>query len=292
MSSLEAGVDNLPREVMLELTDRCNLDCEYCFRSNKRTKGKILDWDKFISIVEKLDFIEVVALCGMGEQLIYPKFYEAVSYLSENNKKVAIITNGTVPINYERLYHLGNIKSITFSVDGTDSEVIKQICSKYDISKLLNNLELGRKYPLIRKEINCVITEKNIGNVIHMVSFCKEHGIDKLNMLLPTYSMGWIKDNIEEISCLLSHISNESIHSGIEYSSPYEMYCYYQGTPIPFISLNGLVRTCCDHFNRVPRIGNILESDFKQLYDTKAYQSFQSGKYCASCNMYKSLPSC
>ncbi|QNU66080.1 radical SAM protein [Ruminiclostridium herbifermentans] len=279
----------LPKEIMLELTDRCNLNCEYCFRSSSKSKGTFIKWDDFTTIVQKLPFVEVFALCGMGEQLIYPQFYEVVEYLAIYQKKVAVITNGTVKINYERLLKSGNVESVTFSVDGADEEVIRRVCSQYDFNKLQDNLITGMEYPQISKEINCVMTESNIEDVINIVGLCSKFGISKLNMLLPTYSTDWVKENSVQIKNILNMIQEEAKEKKIIYSSPYEKYCFYKGAPIPFVSLSGNIRACCDHYNRIPRIGNLVTNEFKELFESKRYSRFNSGEYCKTCSMYSSM---
>lgn len=282
--------DQLPKEIMLELSDRCNLDCQYCFRSYSSPKGNVIDWIDFCTLVDKLTFVDRIAFCGMGEQLLHPRFYDCVAYAGEKKKKVALITNGTIKLDYARLQESSNVEVITFSVDGTNADIIQRSCSKYQFSKLIENLENGSAFKRMKKAINCVMSDKNIENVAEMAKFCKRYRIGELNMLLPSYSIPWITSNLVRITEVLAILKKECEIHHIRYSGPYEMYCLYEGQAIPFITAKGLLRPCCDHFNRVRRLGNVLEQEFEELWNSRVYKKFQEGTYCIKCNMYASLP--
>lgn len=279
-----------PIKIMLELTNSCNLNCEYCFRSKRSMKGKMMKWDDFTRIIDSLDPVNNIAFCGMGEQLVHPQFYEAIEYLAKQQKNVDIITNGTIPIDYDKLHKAGNLNGITFSVDGTKEEVIKRVCSEYKIDKLLKNLNNGVNYEGIKKEINFVLTKENMEDAINIPSFCQQYKINQLNVLLPTYNLKWIEKDLESISRTLDSIEQECRDRRINYTSPYNSYCFYEGSPIPFVSLSGILRVCCDHFLKVHNIGNILETNLMKLYDSDQYIKFREGVYCEQCKMYQNLP--
>lgn len=281
---------NLPSEVMLELTDRCNLDCEYCFRSKNTPNGNVLEFEKFRSIIQKIPFAEVISFCGLGEQLLHPKFYKMIEYVKSKNKKVAIITNGTIKIDYDKLVELGNIYILTFSIDGASEDDIKKICSKYKYSELIENLQRGTHYKCFTKAINCVLTNKNIENIQEIVDFCDKYSINKLNILLPSYNMAWITKNIEKITKKLNIIEYKAKKKGIIYSSPYKQYCLFNDEAIPFITTQGIIRPCCDHFNKILKIGNILEKNFEEFWNSLVYTEFREGKYCLTCKMYNKMP--
>lgn len=279
-----------PSKIMIELTNSCNLNCDYCFRSKKNMKGKVMKWDCFTDIVENLGAAKNIAFCGMGEQLLHPRFYDAVKYLADRHINVDIITNGTIPIAFEKLVEYGNINGVTFSVDGTKQEIIQKVCSEYDIAKLIKNLEAGKKLEKLTKSVNFVMNKDTISDAVNMPSFCQKHGIQELNILLPTYSLKWIEKNKKTIATTLESIEQRCISNGVHYHNPYEMYCFYKGVPIPFVSLDGVVRVCCDHFLNVSNIGSVLDTDFIDLYESEKYKNFREGTYCEKCKMYKNLP--
>lgn len=253
-------------------------------------KGKVMKWECFTNIVEKMGSVKNIVFCGMGEQLIHPRFYDAVKYLADRQQCVDIITNGTIPIDFEKLVEYGNTNVLTFSVDGTKQQIIQKVCSEYDIEKLIRNLEAGMRFEKLIKSVNFVMSKDNISDAVNMPSFCQKYGIQELNILLPTYSLKWIEKNKEIICTTLESIEQMCIKCDVHYHSPYEMYCFYESVPIPFISLDGVARVCCDHFLRVSNVGSVLDTRFTDLYESGKYKNFREGTYCEKCKMYKNLP--
>lgn len=100
------------------LTYRCSLNCKNCIGLipyyKKPTEYKKEDIFKDIDRVSELfDFISVLNLLG-GEPLTHPDVYEIIDYAcqKENFKYVLITTNGTIPLDKEKLKKLNKEKTI------------------------------------------------------------------------------------------------------------------------------------------------------------------------------------
>ena len=116
-------IDNyLLRHVSLSITNRCNLNCEYCYKS-VRTDGciKEIPFDTIKLFIDKLqkiegykDYLSSVQLLG-GEPTLHPDFINICSYLISQGLDVRVSTNGTVTSilqskELEKLYKRGNIE--------------------------------------------------------------------------------------------------------------------------------------------------------------------------------------
>jgi MoaA/NifB/PqqE/SkfB family radical SAM enzyme len=266
---------------MLEVTNTCNLKCDYCFRSKWHIHDKEISWETFLKIKERINFAESVCLCGMGEQLLHSRFYDMIEALEDKN--VLIITNGTIPINYDKLSAKGNVSSITFSVDGPSEEIMLKSCLGYKFSNLLDNLKRSRGYSSLTIGINCVISPHNLDAMPSMVRFCSEYGVKVLNLLLPTYNMRWVKRKAEQIKNTMEEVYIVAQDHGIKIKAPGEMNCVFEKSVIPFITLSGDVRPCCDHFNRISTAGNLLKNTFEEIWDSPTYRKFKSAEYCFGC---------
>ena len=84
------------RDVMWELTPRCNKNCEYCGSSDVMNKQKELSKETYDSIVEKIIAYppEELTLTG-GEPTICSCFDEVVDKLS-SKMRVKVVSNGTI----------------------------------------------------------------------------------------------------------------------------------------------------------------------------------------------------
>jgi MoaA/NifB/PqqE/SkfB family radical SAM enzyme len=249
------------------------------------TRDNEIRWEVFLSIIKRIEFVKNICLCGMGEQLLHPKFYEIISALTA--KKVSIITNGTIAIDYDRLFENRNIRSISFSVDGPNEDVVRKSCPHYNYKVLIDNLSRLASYPQIIVGINYVISAPNLLHICQMIEFASKYPINSINLLLPSYQTQWVKNNMTAIDQQLRKAIEIATKTNIEIKDPFTMKCIFENTVIPIISLAGKLHTCCDHYNRIPMIGSLIEHTFEELWNTPGYQKFRTGCYCANCNQYR-----
>ena len=55
-----------PRNVQIEVTNRCNMDCSMCPREDLEIELEHMDWDKFIAVIDQLQSGEDITLTGWG----------------------------------------------------------------------------------------------------------------------------------------------------------------------------------------------------------------------------------
>ena len=162
---------NFPKLVMIEITNKCNLRCDYCYKSKANFRVNEMPWDVFLAVKEQVRFAESVSFCGLGEQVLHPRYYEMVQAMED--QKVLVISNGTIPIDYDRLMAKQNVTSITFSVDGPTEEIARLSCSQYRFKNLERNLELAARYSDITLAINYVLGEPTHKSTRAMVGFAE-----------------------------------------------------------------------------------------------------------------------
>ena len=83
-----------PRYVQIEVTNRCNLDCHMCPREDLNIELEHMDWDKFTTVVDKLQDHEDITLTGWGEPFLHPRIFDMIAYCKEKGHKVMITSNG------------------------------------------------------------------------------------------------------------------------------------------------------------------------------------------------------
>lgn len=77
----------------VEVTDICDLSCHGCFRHNLEGHKPLGEVKEDIIACHKLTNCDRIAISG-GEPLLYPNIIEVVEFISRNNIKPMILTNG------------------------------------------------------------------------------------------------------------------------------------------------------------------------------------------------------
>lgn len=94
---MEAGASVLasyPRRLVLELTNRCNLNCVMCGRNSASFRPTTLDMDTFRSLESIMDHVEEVTLMGWGEPTVNPGFAEMLRTIADHGARAYFCTNG------------------------------------------------------------------------------------------------------------------------------------------------------------------------------------------------------
>lgn len=87
-----------PTSIQIELTTRCNLRCNYCYRKSgaNEPEGR-LGTDKLLKILCVLsdNGLHSVELTG-GEPLLHPEFVQIVNFCGKRFSLIGLLTNGTL----------------------------------------------------------------------------------------------------------------------------------------------------------------------------------------------------
>ena len=90
--------DSKPRELMIELTTECNLNCIHCFRNSMRESFGRMTRDIMERILSEIEItgVKAVSLSGWGEPSCHPDFLWFIKELKTRGVKVLLNTNGTL----------------------------------------------------------------------------------------------------------------------------------------------------------------------------------------------------
>lgn len=97
---------DLPREVMIEIETKCNLDCSFCFNKNSFAKeGRNIENKLSASLIKKI--IDNAAKVGVpiirftgGEPLLRDDIWELAEYAKKKNLELRLNTNGVLIKNF------------------------------------------------------------------------------------------------------------------------------------------------------------------------------------------------
>lgn len=149
LSNLFRGRFNGPLNLVIELTNQCNLDCASCYWK-RRKLTKTLDykeWREAIIKIKKKHPSVLIAVWAGGEPMIRTKL---IKNLSQNFISNVIMTNGTLP--------LVPIRNTQYwvSVDGTKEYYERQKGSMYD--QVEKNIKLMDDNSVV---VTCVLSKIN-----------------------------------------------------------------------------------------------------------------------------------
>lgn len=273
---------NKPKMILIELTSKCNLKCDYCFKSRIKYPVKEIREDTFLRIRDNIAGIEIVTLCGMGEQFLHPGIYDFVRLLKD--KEISIQTSGMIPIDYEKLLRFDNVSWLGFSIDGPNEEIMRRSCSRYSFAELSANLEKSLEYGRLRKSISYVLGPDNLRCTPEIFDLLEKYRFQLINLLLPTYNTRWIKANLEEIESVVLCLLEKGISTGIKVLDPFTAKCGGGGgAPVAAVDTGGTYRPCCDPSLRDFPIGDISLLSFDQIWNSRTYDNFKAGQHCRTC---------
>jgi len=145
-----------PYTVLIDISDMCNLRCNYCFRYDESIsavdyrKNKLMDWETFVKVVKQLkefpEQIKRISLSHNGEPLCNRLLPKMVRYIKESGLTgtTEIHTNALL-LTPEYIKELcdANIDRIVVSIQGLDSERYEEVCgAKIKFSYLVDMLTL------------------------------------------------------------------------------------------------------------------------------------------------------
>jgi radical SAM protein with 4Fe4S-binding SPASM domain len=183
------------KELSIEVTDKCSLNCIYCSSKAGINRNKHIDYIKIKKIISdaKNNFgIKIVSLSG-GETFLYPNFMKLFNFIADNDLDIIIYTSGIllsenkrVPISSDILKKMKNKKNsfqIKMNIQGHNKKLTEQI-----------NRTKG-SFEIIEKSINNIVNEdiclgahvvpfkNNYKHLIEITEYCKEKSFKEINFL-------------------------------------------------------------------------------------------------------------
>lgn len=178
-----------PFTVIIDVSERCNFKCNYCFRGqdNKKAWGyavrnDLMSWEIFELAVEQIsqfsESVKVISLSNHGEPLCNRKLPQMVKYIKEKGikSKVSIHTNASL---LDERYALelaeSQIDKVVISLQGMNSAKYKDVCGAIvDFDALYDNLSYFYKHKQ-KTQINVKIVDVALGE------YTKEQFVDKFS---------------------------------------------------------------------------------------------------------------
>lgn len=161
--SLSAG---RPLNGQIDLTYRCNLNCQHCFIVREKDK-KELGFEEVISIIEEIRKSGCLWLCfSGGEVFLREDFVDIYTYARKKGFLISILTNGTL-ITEKIADYLAKIppNSIEITLNGITEKVYEEVTqTRGSFVKAMRAIQLlkGKNLPLVVKSNGMKINRDQI----------------------------------------------------------------------------------------------------------------------------------
>ena len=154
------------KRVYIEITNRCNLRCNFCSFHHRELKEMSLG--QFEAIIKQIQpYTSYIYLHVQGEPLLHSQFDDILNLCDQYELKVQLVTNGTFLKNYPSLSSHPSLRKLSLSLHSLDF----QTC---DIHEYMNEvISYCQKHGYVKTITNRRRTIPQINDKNHMV---KEFG--------------------------------------------------------------------------------------------------------------------
>ena len=187
-------IKDLPKEIVLEITQNCNLNCPVCFRQHRKKELTLNKIKKVIDECVGLG-IKTIRFTG-GEPLLYRDIRAALSYAKGKGLYVILNTNATILDERIKttLKNCADNMLISFQGFNSDSEKRLTRCTFNFKTKLKNIIELNYFIPKVR--LGTVVSRTLRDNFSNYYYLIKKLNIKDWELFRPMRNTGEDEFNI------------------------------------------------------------------------------------------------
>ena len=173
-----------PRQIQIEITNRCNMDCPMCQREDLGIELEHMSWTHFATVVDKLGQRENITLTGWGEPFIHPRVFDMIAYCKERGHKVMVTSNGlfTKPSMVDDILNSA-VDTITFSIDSVNGN--ETVTDGHTSNKVYENIEAvvkGRKPGTLGVRLQATLHANCDNDLYDVIRYGARIGCDIINV--------------------------------------------------------------------------------------------------------------
>ena len=287
-------LNSLPRRLVFELTNVCNLNCIMCGRNAANFKGTMFKMDWFYYFEPMLDTVEEVTLMGWGEPTMHPRFEEMLQIIDRHAARKYFCTNG---IRLDKLTDAifdNHVDVFAVSLDGASAETNNRIRRGSDLEKISSSLanierikkERGLKYPWINF-VFCAM-KSNLHELPDLVRLADRVGIDEVKVVyLTAFNNELAQEVLWDCGDEVSKVFDEAVRIGEELGIAIKL-PHIQGEDVAedrmhkdcfvswrdfFLGSDGYIRPCMSTPVQFERFD--MSKPFTEMWNSERYQRYR-----------------
>lgn len=262
------------KKVYIEITNNCNLNCDFCIHNNR--KSSFISLEAFRIILEKLKaYTDYLYFHVLGEPLLHPNINELID-LAAKEYKINITTNGYF---INKIKNNSNIRQVNISLHSFDDKIIsidKYLDNIFDVVDNLKDTYFSLRLWVKSKFNNDIIDYINKRYNLNINYDVKDYTINKHLFINNFHEFIW------------PDLNND-------YYSDYGR-CYALKDHIGIL-VDGTVIPCCLDSNGTINLGNIYNDEIKDILNKKRVKKMLDGfsnskkceELCKHCNFLSDM---
>lgn len=301
-------LESLPRFLVIELTQGCNLVCPMCRPQRLATKSYLMDDKLFDRIADQLlPTAEMVDLRGWGESLILPNIEARIERVASFGPEIRFVSNFSFRRDrlVDRLAEFGC--HVMVSLDSCEPDVLSRVRPGTDLGLVQANIirlvrrisqMSGARPPVV---LHAVFQEATLLSAWSLAGFCKRVGVETLRVSLATGALAMSAATLAVAAESLLRLKEECAQLGVALQvltairpatldSQRQRPCIHPWS-YAYIRYDGAV-SFCDHLIGPTAdeytVGNFLRTDFMEVWNSPEMRSLRAEHLGArSCNASK-----
>ena len=195
-------LDSLPRRIIFEITNACNLNCIMCGRNFSDFCSTQLSFDELCWFKPFFNIIEEVVLMGWGEPTVHPDFIEILKMLDLFDIRKYFCTNGVKLAEITKELFDYHVDIISVSLNGATEYTNDMMRSGKNFKKIINSLkvivehkiQINSEFPYLSL-VFCVM-RSNLHELPLLVDLAAELGLNRVKVV---YLTAFSRDLANEI---------------------------------------------------------------------------------------------
>ena len=258
--------------VYLTLTDQCNLNCIYCYATEraKVSNASLSEWCLYVNKILEVSKECTFVFTG-GEPLLVPYVFELAEYIKQQKQSSILITNGTQITDIQTAQRIAHLfQHVRISLDSIDEQISSYLRGKNTLAKVIQATKLleeaGADYVVMSTV--CKLNESNIDEFSRYfndkVHFQPFYQMGKGREFTNLYITG--KEYFDALSSTSVFKYLQGFHNSIHsYKNNPNKRCAMATEEIS-ISSNGDIYPChMLHYSDL-KLGNLNQDDLVKLY--------------------------
>lgn len=299
----------VPRHVDIEISTSCNLKCKMCSKQLMDFDEQVMPYKAFIQIIDKLQAgVEIISFGGYGEMLLCPEHPEMIRYAKNKGFFTQLTSNGILLNSDNRIINIfdSGLAELRISLDyisvpSQENEVVGHDFSQsvIDNIKRLSSLRKEKRYKTI-VGINTVVTRNNLDQIVQIISFAEEYGLDSVTLIRFDSHGNNINNclDLQEEKAFYREI--HMMPKKVKVTTPFNRftgirrlynlsykYCPFR-LQMAHIRINGSV-TPCPYGFAFHDFGNIFEKDISEIWTGTLFRQIHQNKHnpiCQECDIF------
>ena len=293
IAGLRKGELIAPTQVQIDLTNKCNHRCPYCFyrcARNERlnalfNENDCIPTERMLKLLPELRETGVAAIqyTGGGEPMCHPDFVKIIEETAKQKFDWSLVTNGSHKNmnGFEDIFNTATWVRVSVDAATRETYQMSQGTTPDDFDKAKSFIQmLTKKCPKVTVGVSFVINPINYKEIIEATHMAKEMGCSNIRFSIAytprgidLYKDTWTE--IGEISQRAKHFEDKTFKvfnlatahlENLDLRQKGYSFCGYQHFTA-VIGADQIVYPCCTlKYNSVTGFGNLKENTFKELW--------------------------